>query len=551
MSRSTEERDSANSCGRGRAPAPNGSRRALRLRRGPYIGWTAREGVAGRHRFTLHWDGIPFTHGKGRPMKKHASILSIVVLGLAACGDGGTDVDPATVPASIAKVRGDGQTAGSGEELPIAPIVRVRNADGDPISGATVTFTVAAGGGSVDPASVETDSDGEASATWTLGPTVGEHILTAAADTVSTDFSAFVIAGDCDNRTEIDLAAGEVSVMDPPSPEDCLFLPSGESGDRYRIAILHASASENESNVPTARFVIVGSGVEPAPPVSAAASPSMSPKIRRIDDPTFAEALMVKRMTDRHHTMLRERERELLERIGTVNPPPRYGGSAGPLRGPARAPGKRRFDVTTSCSTQGTLVTGLLLGEDDNLAIYQDSSQSESDPVDETAVQMMLDYYADHGRPIIRDYFGGVSDINGDGQVVVLITPVVQGDVAAFVWAGDLYSESDCTYSNRMELVYFSRTDRQQYRRRGQTTSGSERSCTRSSTSVPSTTGTGPGRLSSVMDRGGRVPKLQRRCPLGLLGPPSAGGRQTWGPRSLPTTFYDESDNSCGLGGEL
>ena len=113
--------------------------------------------------------------------------------------------------------------------------------------------------------------------------------------------------------------------------------------------------------------------------------------------------------------------------------------------------------MTTSCDTQGVLATGILLGEKGELAIYQDSAQSESSPVAAAAVQMMLDYYARYGGTVIHRYFGGLSDIDGDGQVVAFITPAVPEGIAAFVWAGDLWSESDCYYSNRMELVYFDR----------------------------------------------------------------------------------------------
>lgn len=58
-------------------------------------------------------------------------------------------------------------------------IVRAENPQGRPMGGVEVRFTVAAGGGRVDPATTRTDRDGLAIATWTLGGSAGPNTLTA------------------------------------------------------------------------------------------------------------------------------------------------------------------------------------------------------------------------------------------------------------------------------------------------------------------------------------------------------------------------------------
>ena len=50
---------------------------------------------------------------------------------------------------------------------------------GNPLSGVTVSFSVTPTDGVLSPASVDTDSDGEASTLLQLGGTVGEYIVTA------------------------------------------------------------------------------------------------------------------------------------------------------------------------------------------------------------------------------------------------------------------------------------------------------------------------------------------------------------------------------------
>jgi hypothetical protein len=82
---------------------------------------------------------------------------------------------------SLAKLSGDGQMGAAGEVLPGALVVRMLDANDNPVSGATIEFSVTAGGGSVSPASAVTDSDGEASTQLTLGPNAGTNTVTASA----------------------------------------------------------------------------------------------------------------------------------------------------------------------------------------------------------------------------------------------------------------------------------------------------------------------------------------------------------------------------------
>lgn len=83
--------------------------------------------------------------------------------------------------ASIAIVRGDGQTAAPNATLPDTLIVRVTGSTGAPSVNASMTWTVAAGGGFISPFSAATDSLGLARAFWVLGPTPGTNTATAGA----------------------------------------------------------------------------------------------------------------------------------------------------------------------------------------------------------------------------------------------------------------------------------------------------------------------------------------------------------------------------------
>lgn len=84
-------------------------------------------------------------------------------------------------PTQLKVVNGTGQTAPAGSTLPSPVAVQVLTAGGLPVAGVSVGFAVTSGGGSVSAASRVTASDGIASVTWTLGPTVGTQQVTASA----------------------------------------------------------------------------------------------------------------------------------------------------------------------------------------------------------------------------------------------------------------------------------------------------------------------------------------------------------------------------------
>jgi alpha-tubulin suppressor-like RCC1 family protein len=91
---------------------------------------------------------------------------------------------------ALTKVTGDGQLWNAGSALPVAPRVKVADAFGNGVSGVSVTFTPAAGSGSVGAATVSTNASGFAQTSWTLGATPGAQTLTAAASGLTTNFGA-------------------------------------------------------------------------------------------------------------------------------------------------------------------------------------------------------------------------------------------------------------------------------------------------------------------------------------------------------------------------
>ena len=99
-------------------------------------------------------------------------------------------------PASITVQAGDGQDGTVGEELETPLIVRV-TADGEPLAGQGVVFEADEGSGELSPDTTVSNSDGRATARWTLGSTPGAQAASAklVADGKSVRFTAVAAVG--------------------------------------------------------------------------------------------------------------------------------------------------------------------------------------------------------------------------------------------------------------------------------------------------------------------------------------------------------------------
>ena len=119
------------------------------------------------------------------------AVLVVVLASALSCSEVTTDVPP--TPAGIVVVSGDAQTGTVGQALSEPITVRVVDGADNPLSGVSVTFE--AGAGSLSPGSATTGSDGQATATWTLGTTAGSQSVTVSAGSISRTVSATAEAG--------------------------------------------------------------------------------------------------------------------------------------------------------------------------------------------------------------------------------------------------------------------------------------------------------------------------------------------------------------------
>lgn len=119
---------------------------------------------------TNFWNGSPTGPGKnvGWTDWTHATR-----------GDGGP---PDPQPNRLVMISGNNQGANAGSVLPNPFVVEARDGNGQPLSGAAVTFAVTIGGGSLSNSQPRTTgADGRASTTLTLGAAAGNNRVTATA----------------------------------------------------------------------------------------------------------------------------------------------------------------------------------------------------------------------------------------------------------------------------------------------------------------------------------------------------------------------------------
>jgi adhesin/invasin len=124
------------------------------------------------------------------------AIGGALLLGSAACDDKITNSLVFSATNIEVSSASQNQTGVVGEALAQPIVVHVTDQNGAALQNAVVSWTVVSGGGSVSESTTLTDAGGNASVTWTLGPTAGVDSLRASvASGASVIITATAVAG--------------------------------------------------------------------------------------------------------------------------------------------------------------------------------------------------------------------------------------------------------------------------------------------------------------------------------------------------------------------
>lgn len=88
------------------------------------------------------------------------------------------------LPRDIVIAQGNNQSARVSVALANNVVVRVLGGDNVPMDSINVTFTIASGGGAISPQSILTNTSGEATVKWTMGPVAGTNTAVVRAATI-------------------------------------------------------------------------------------------------------------------------------------------------------------------------------------------------------------------------------------------------------------------------------------------------------------------------------------------------------------------------------
>lgn len=372
-------------------------------------------------------------------------LAASLLAALAGCSGGDTTApEPAVV--SVTVTPSTSSLEDIGVSVQFAAVAK--DGSGATVSGKTVTWA------SSNNAVATVSSSGLATA---VAP--GQTAITATVTGVagSAALSVTQPTQTCSNAKTVNLAVGGAQTYDG---SDCIILPAGVSGDRYRVAVVRPASAGSESDVITATLKVVGLGVTQAPEPSGAPASVARPfvAIPGLSDAAIRKAMRVSEATERYHLKMLEDAPALAREAGYNVLPDRSLAGLARIVQPAASPAKMTFDISTGSSCTpiaDSKRTGLLIGENDDLVIYQDSTQNATKPISAASAQRMTAYFTDYVKNMIPVYWGNVRDVDGNGKVIILATPKVTDEVAAFVWTGDYYPTSTCAASNQREIIYF------------------------------------------------------------------------------------------------
>ena len=178
-----------------------------------------------------------------------------------ACGGDDLVLPEDGVPTSIVPLRGNNQSGTVRSELPDPVTVQVLDVQGRPVRGQEVTFTVMTGGGSVQPVTVLTNDNGEATVEWTLGGSAGAQQVRAQAtggaapDDLSIVLSATAAAS---NAASIEMVSGnEQSATAGSAVNDSLIVRT-EYSEGNPVAGVSVTWSANANGSPSEPTTVTG-----------------------------------------------------------------------------------------------------------------------------------------------------------------------------------------------------------------------------------------------------------------------------------------------------
>ncbi len=361
----------------------------------------------------------------------------------------------AGAPAQMQRTSNPPGSSAAGFELADSVAIRLTDNFGNPVGGTEVTFAVASGGGTVNPATATTSTTGVARASWKLG-SVGPQQLRATAGAVQTLVDAS--AASC---IETQIAPGSVLTLGPTDPK-CVVLSGNAS--RYFVTVVNtdsivASAKSFRIRGLGAGTAATSGDVVQAPVGAAKLAPAwMSARLEELRERADAHDA-IRRANERVIQQLAPQTRSARAalRIQNTNDPvaPPNVGDTINLRIP---------NVNNLCSLQGsTPVRARVVFVGQRSVMLEDVTNTSdvTGTIDTLYAKVGQEFdtnmwnllSANFGNPLAMD---PQTDNNGRFYMLFsrFISTIQGGGIAGFVASSDFFPQSDCAASNLAEIFY-------------------------------------------------------------------------------------------------
>ena len=261
---------------------------------------------------------------------------------------------------------------------------------------------------------------------------------------------------------EIALPVGSFGAT--PAGTGCLQLPGSATDGEYLIGVLSTSeAASSLTPVSVARIPGDPGVLATSPAVSApegarnataatrerTVGEGRAPPGRVAPPGPFRDWSAGRREVEARLKAGAEAELARLGRAPATSPPP---GSRSPM-----APGERLtlwVAPGATCET-GTRVEAVVRSVGPDIAWLEDLANPQGGFTD-AELDSLDTFYARRVRPVHNRYFGGLSDVDGNGRILVLLTHEINKVAGAggFVTPTDLYPAAECATSNHAEIFY-------------------------------------------------------------------------------------------------
>ena len=306
----------------------------------------------------------------------------------------------------------------------------------------------------------------------------------------STSLSLSVPTGDClpPRRADLRITVGANSAARmigvTPRPQDvdldvlwyrntyggngCLYLPGNAAGGDYLIGVM--SISETPSSLtpialtgtpgdPTVRGTHSGLAMSPlrtrttvrslagaaAPPQPTAIAPLLPPQQGSLIKGAAIRVIDDSRVTSRNIALRRALGPSTLRLSASLRP------ALAMVIGDTLTLWSG-YDRTCASGTEVKAVVRLV----GNSTVWLEDTANPSESFSADELSTLDSFYENNAKPVHDSYFGGLSDVNADGRILILMTKEVnkKADAAGWVWFGDLYSTSTCGTSNQAEIFF-------------------------------------------------------------------------------------------------